>query len=465
MRSLFLRIFLWFWLTISVIGMTTVLLTFSEESGPALTLWRSQVGNALGLFGQAAVSVWTRQGRPGLDSLLHRLEESGTRQAYLFDARGVELSGRSFPEEVERFAERVLAEDKVTFEFAGDTFLAGLRIQDAKGRSFALVQKMPRRPLWYLLGKASPVRDILLRLAMMLTVVGVLSYGLARYLTRPILGLQGAVRRFAGGDLDVRVGPSVQDRKDEIGQLGRDFDHMAERIESLVRAQQRLLGDISHELRSPLARLYVALELARKRTTTEAQPALDRIEREAERLNELIGQLLTLVRLESGSETVERGPVDLSALVRQLARDVDFEAAGRHCSVAATIADRVVVLGNEELLRRALENVLRNAIRYTAAAGSVELELAGKRIEDRWWAEISIRDHGPGVPESALGEMFQAFRRVGDARERDSGGVGLGLSIAEQAVRAHQGVISAENATDGGLRVVIRLPVAKNGSL
>jgi signal transduction histidine kinase len=465
MKSLFFRIFLWFWLTISVIGMSTVLLTLSEETGPFLTLWRGQVANAMALFGEAGLQVWAREGRGGLRAYLERLNNFDNAKAFLFDRYGNELSGRPVSEKVRHFAEQALADDEPSYEYFDDIFVAGLKISDARGTPFVVVREMPRRLFWYLLENRLSLSDVGIRLLLMITVVGLLSYTLARYLVRPILGLEAAVRRFAGGDLEVRVDPAVRGRRDEIGQLGRDFDHMAERIESLMRAQRRLLRDISHELRSPLARMAVALELARARAGSGAQSNLDRIEREAERLNELIGQLLTLVRMESSSVAVETKSVDLSALVQRLVQDEDFEARARSRGVTAKIAEGLAIEGNEELLRRALENVLRNAVRYTAEGSPVKVELIQNLVDTRWWAELSIRDHGPGVPPAALDEMFLAFRRIGDARERDNGGVGLGLAIADHAVRAHHGKIWAENMPSGGMRVVIRLPMAEPGQL
>jgi len=459
MKSLFLRILLWFWLTLSVIGVTTVLFTLTEEAGPFLTLWRSQVGTALALYGEAAMEVRSREGAAGLATFFERLRDFAGGKAYLIDQHDKEVTGRPLPAKIRTFAGRVPEDGEPVFEISGAELVAGLTLRDRTGTAFVIVREMPRRPFWHLLKRGFTGGDVGLRLVLMITVVGLLSYGLGRYLTRPILGLQSAVRRFAGGDLAVRVAPLVQGRRDEIAQLGRDFDHMAERIESLMRAQQRLLRDISHELRSPLARMAVALELAKSRAGAEAQPNLERIEREAGRLNQLIGQLLTLVRMESGVEAMETALFEVSSLVGCLVRDEDFEARGRNRSVTAEITAGLALVGNEELVRRALENVLRNAVRYTAEHSAVEVNLTKERIDNREWARLSIRDHGPGVPRESLRAMFLPFRRIGDARERDSGGVGLGLAIADHAVRAHHGSIWAENADGGGLRVVIRLPL------
>ncbi len=247
-------------------------------------------------------------------------------------------------------------------------------------------------------------------------------------------------------------------RHDEIGQLGRDFNLMAERLESMVRAQHRLLGDISHELRSPLARLGVALGLARQRSGNEANGALDRIERESENLNEMISQLLILTRLESGTDGRKRTDVDLAALLREVADDADFEARSINRIVQVVMADKCSISGVEELLRSAVENVVRNAVRYTPEGTAVEVTLRHRNGAGDNFAVITVRDRGKGVPEEALDKIFRPFYRTEDARDRQSGGgTGLGLAITERAVRLHGGTVKATNASDGGLAVEMKL--------
>jgi two-component system sensor histidine kinase CpxA len=225
-----------------------------------------------------------------------------------------------------------------------------------------------------------------------------------------------------------------------------------------VKAQQRLLGDISHELRSPLARLGVALGLARQRSGTEANGALDRIERESDNLNEMISQLLTLTRLESGTDSRKRTEVNLAALVREVADDADFEARSVNRAVQVVSSDDCSINGVEELLRSAVENVVRNAVRYTPEGTAVEVALRKQNGGTDNFAVISVRDRGKGVPEDALERIFRPFYRTEDARDRQSGGgTGLGLAIAERAVRMHGGSVQAVNAADGGLAVEMRL--------
>jgi len=239
--------------------------------------------------------------------------------------------------------------------------------------------------------------------------------------------------------------------------LVRDFDSMAGRLQAMVKAQSRLWSDISHELRSPLARLSVALELARQRSGPNATGALERITLESERLNELIGRLLTIARLDSGEDKVEKSPVPLEELVSEVAKDAEFEAQSRQCHVKFTSREDFTLMGNATLLRSAVENVVRNAIRYTKEGTNVEILLAG---DDRAkTALLTIDDSGPGVPPDALDKIFRPFYRIDDARGRQTGGVGLGLAITERSVLLHGGTIRALNRPEGGLRVEIRLPV------
>jgi two-component system sensor histidine kinase CpxA len=275
-----------------------------------------------------------------------------------------------------------------------------------------------------------------------------------------VVRLRAATQRLAAGDLSARAGGGGLRRHDEMAELVRDFDGMAERLEMLMKAQSRLLHAISHELRSPLARLNVALALARKRTEPEAHSALDRVEKESTRLNELIERLLTIARLESGDDAMQKFPVRLESLITEIARDADFESQDRHCRVEVMIADRCLVTGDASLLHSAIENVVRNATRYTREGTNVQVRLEQGQGQGGVQAVVQISDSGPGLPEDALDKVFRPFYRIDDSRGRRTGGVGLGLSIAEHAVRLHGGTVKASNRPQGGLLVEIRLPLA-----
>ena len=265
----------------------------------------------------------------------------------------------------------------------------------------------------------------------------------------PIRRIASTIAAFGQGNLAVRV---KTNRPDEIGQLGRSFNEMAERLERLIVSERRLLGDISHELRSPLARLKFAVKLAR--TSPDSKAAIDRIEKDVDRIASLVSDIVEITWVEGdpamhGAETVR-----ISGVVDEVVRDCQVEAEARACSIALANGCEGDVLGSRELLRRAIENVLRNAIRYSPESTEIEVSVAAQEQA----AVIVIRDHGPGVPGESLQRIFDPFFRVEEARNTNGGGSGLGLSIAKRAVQAHRGSIVAENAAPG-LRVSLSLPL------
>jgi two-component system sensor histidine kinase CpxA len=275
-------------------------------------------------------------------------------------------------------------------------------------------------------------------------------YLLAYHLTKPLRELEKAVARFGQGDLTARV---RSNRSDEVGQLAREFDEMAARIETLLEAERRLLLDISHELRSPLARLGVAVELAR--SGEDREQALNRIQKESDRLNELVGQLLQVTRAEGDPSLLRTVPVRLDDMVAELVHDTAIEADARGSKLQLDETVPATVNGDPELLRRAVENVIRNAIRYAPPGTAVEVRLG----RDNGTCVVSVRDYGPGVPEESLSRIFDPFYRVETDRNRTAGGVGLGLSIARRAVVLHKGELKARNMHPG-LIVEMKLPAA-----
>jgi len=414
------------------------------------------MSQTLSLYGQTALEVFTRDGQAALENFTNSVESGAGIRVFLFEGGRQIPSGTNVLPAIRDLAARVSQSARVESDPREGGVLLGLPLIGPGQHRYIIVGKWPSRPqrTWSFFP-----RDFGLRLVVSLVIGGVVCYGLAWHLTAPIRRLRRATRQLAAGNLAARVGEGHGRRRDEIADLGRDFDRMAERIEALVNAQQRLVRDISHELRSPLARLNVALELARRDCSIKAGGPLDRIEREAERLNELIAQLLTLTLLESGIERMEKSRVDLSLLVREIADDADFEARNVDRSVRVTSSQEIVISGFEELLRRAIDNVLRNAVRYTAKSTEVEIALGRRQESGGTFALISVRDHGPGVPEAARSQLFQPFYRVTEARDRFTGGTGIGLAITERAVHLHGGTVTAFNDPDGGLIVEIYLPI------
>jgi two-component system sensor histidine kinase CpxA len=279
--------------------------------------------------------------------------------------------------------------------------------------------------------------------------VVLLCYGFAYHLTSPVRRLRAVVDCFGRGDFSARA---PANRKDELGELARSFNQMAGRIQTLLAAERRLLLDISHELRSPLARLGVAVELAR--SGEDRDHMLDRIQKEADRLNELVGELLQVTRVEADPSMQKTDAVPLDELLADLVYDSLLEAKAKDCTLLLKAPASAIVAGDEELIRRALENVIRNAIRYAPKGTPVDIELA--KFHDA--AVVSVRDYGPGVPDEALSRIFDPFYRVDSDRNRASGGLGLGLAIARRSVQLHKGKLGAQNAYPG-LLVTIEFPI------
>ena len=453
MRSLFLKVFLWFWLAMALVIGAFLLgteLSRNRQRFPhdALT------DRYTAFIAQNAAGVYERDGQPGLVHYLAHVEHMTGLRARLFDEQGAELSGLTALPGAQEIARRVAETHAPVFHPPSDRFLLAFPATAASGHAYVFVGEFsapfPPPPLnpWSLIPRI---------LAMLLT-AGLLCYLLARYIVSPVVKLRAVTQQVAGGDLSARVGPLLGTRRDELAAMGHDFDAMAARVETLVSAQQRLIRDISHELRSPLARLVVALDLARKRAGIDAASALDRIEREARRLNEMIGHLLTLARWESNMDGRRREPVDLAALVREVVADAEFEAGNTNRSVSLSACEPCRVAGAAPLLRSAIENVVRNAVHYTAEHTTVAVSLRCRLEDKEGTAVINVRDHGAGVPQAALADIFRPFYRVADARDRESGGTGLGLAITERAVHLHGGSTTAANHAAGGLIIEIRLP-------
>lgn len=453
LKTLFLRIFLWLWLAMLAVGVVLVV------TSPFFTQSRSRVDRW-----QQGAERWAEertnrtvqriaQGGPAVPSGGGQQEHSHRgAPTFVFDEEGCEVEGREAPPEAVELARRVAASGEGEVLRRGGLHIVARPARDPEGRTYVVVTALHRPPRPVDLLEPSALGW---RVAVLALVVGGLSFGLARYLAAPVRALRGAAQRLRDGDLAARVGGRVVRRRDEIGELARDFDAMAERLESLLGSQRRLLRDVSHELRSPLARLRVALELARGRAGTEAAGPLDRMEREAGRMDELIGQLLLLERLAAGQPAGEPERLELGSLLAEVVDDASFEAGAAGVEVMLGAAPPVFLHGRPGLLRSALDNVLRNAIRFAPRGTAVEVEIAASDGE----AVVSVRDLGPGVPAAHLAVLFEPFARVADARERATGGAGLGLAITRRAVELHGGTVSASNHPDGGLRVELRLPL------
>ncbi len=440
----------------TVVGGALVISGEMTRSSPQIPPFREFTRNAMS-FARRSTQVLERGGLPALEEYLEQLERNSRIRVVVFDSQGREISGRTAPPGAGALAARALRSSRVEVQPEGRMLLVAQSATAPGGEGYTMVGQIPGPRI----GRGAQPAALALRLLVVVMTGGVVCYGLARYLTSPVARLQKATQQLAGGDFTTRVGSVLEKRGDEFADLGHDFDLMAERIELLINSQRRLLSDISHELRSPLARLNVALELARKRAGSEADASLDRIEREAGRMNELISQLLGLARLDSDLESRQEESIPLADLVQEVAADADYEATSQNRRVSVMESEDCIVTGSPKLLRSAIENIVRNGLHYTAIDTRVEVRLSCSRIHDQGVAVVVVRDHGPGVPDDALKELFRPFYRVEEARDRLSGGSGLGLAIAERIIRLHGGTVTATNASEKGLQVEIRIPLRK----
>ena len=457
MNRLFWKIFFGFWLTTIAVVIVTAVVTMQvreslRDDPVSRHFERTQSAYAraaaaiLDSGGIAELGVWLRElrGPGGARGRLQVLDERGEPLFGPPPAADITagLLGRDGAIATPRLPPRVFTEPLYGPDGTRYWFVSDMR----RSRPFG----PPRvtRPV-----KHNPVFGWT-RLAVALVVSGLVCYGLARYLTQPIRRLQAASTEIANGNFAVRI--EDPRRRDELGDLGRDFDRMAAQLERLHASQQQLLRDVSHELRSPLARLQVALGLARQRGATGIASELDRIEQEAEVLESLIARLLTIARLESGVDETSDAMLDVDALVADVARDARFEGSDDDKTVVVDGSSGASIRGDRAMIRSALENIVRNALRYTDDHTAVEVTIRGGADA----VEIAVRDHGPGVDPSVIDGLFKPFVRADYARDRDSGGYGIGLAIAESAVKRHGGTIRARNHADGGLCVTVSLPSA-----
>ena len=469
MHSLFFRIFILFWVAMALIVGGSMALTLAvtsrdsdsqdTERRPQMALSASQV---LAHGGLAELRRWLEANK---NAIPHR-------DFYIVDRDGRDILGRRLSDFAQRrldFLRRGMIERGGRDEPRGPPPLghgpppdlmppnlwpghAAPQIVGPDGGIYTILFSL-RQP--GLFGALSLPGIPLAVLALALLVSALASGWLARHFSAPIRRIQAGARSVASEQLDVRVSDGLDGRRDELAVLARDFDAMADKLRTTRTARTQLLRDISHELRSPLARMRLALGLARQ-TPADPQRHLERMELEIERLDALISQILKLARLQSTDLALTRELIDLDELIEDVVTDARFEAQAKQCRVESGGARAMKLSGHRELLRSAIDNVLRNAVRYSPPGAAVELETGG----DADAAQIVIRDRGPGVPEADLQRIFEPFYRVAESRDRDSGGEGIGLAITAQVLQAHGGGATALNCPGGGLEVRLRLPRA-----
>jgi len=493
MRGIFPRLLLSFSLTFLLAGLLSglVMFSFSRHSVESfrhefIQQLHTNIARSVVLMGQAAYMMWEHWGDRALGDYTREIESSMRTRIYLFVDNKVLPAVPPREQSLAQLAAKAGTDSQPLVEKDGDKLIVVQRLTTPEGNSYVVIGLHQLGPPLDMKGLPPPSgrpgpgmppppeeqhffafldRLLGLRFFVFLPIAGIICYLLARSFSAPLDRLRRISRSIAAGDLSARVGTSLGKPGNEIGDLGRDFDLMAERMEGLVTGQKRLLLDISHELRSPLTRLNLSLELAKKRYP-EDDGNLARIGRDSERLNVLIGQLLTLTRSESLVIDADAPPVLLADLLLEIGEDVDFENQNRDRGVKMLDLEPLVVTGSRELLRQAVENIVRNGAYYTRPGSRVEVRLfsrldeTGKRL-----AVIQVRDYGPGVAEDKLPHLTEPFFRVAEARDRNSGGVGLGLAIARQAVLQHGGSLLFANAPErDGLMVDILLPLREQSA-
>ena len=457
MSRLFARIFLWFWLgslALAVVFAATLAVTQPD----VVTSWRLIGRTAMRALGSQVASVYERDGRQRAASILENVTDDGRFPVWVYSADGHLIAGHAPLDNAADVVGRAMATDEAERVVSRETTLLARSTTSESGRHYVVVWEAPRPLRW-----STDVRSArLFRLAAPLFASGALCFLLTWYITKPIRTLRDASRHFGAGDLSVRVSDHRElQRRDVLSELAGEFDRMAARIEASVAARQRLLADISHELRSPLARLSLALDLARRRVG-EHVPEHQRIALEIGRLNALIEQLLTLASLEGDADRRPLERFDLRELVREVAADAQFEAEAMNRRVVVEHECNASVHGARTLLKSAIENVVRNAIRHAPEHTPVAIRM--EHVGDPRRIAVVVADQGPGVPTEALARLFDPFFRVDDARERATGGVGLGLAITRQAMLAHGGTATALNRPEGGLLVSLELPTCDTDS-
>jgi two-component system, OmpR family, sensor kinase len=461
MHSLFLRIFMLFWAAMALIVGGSMAITFKiaarEYEAPELQRRPPvaiQASDVLVHGGIDALKKWLNANKNSIPD----------RDLFVIGPDGADILGRRLPESAARRLEFFSRDEFVNRNGNFRPNRAAPQILGTDGSVYTVLL-VPRRPSIF--GALSLPGISLTILCMALVVSALASWWLAQHFSAPIRRIQEGARALASENLGIRVSAGLEGRKDELAVLARDFDAMADQLRANRAATTQLLRDISHELRSPLARMRVALGLARQ-PPADLTRQLDRLEREIERLDSLISQVLKLARLHGTEAPFAREAFDLDEVIEEVVRDANFEGAIKNCRVQLEGAVHGAVNGNRDLVRSAIENVLRNAVRYSPHDAAVEVSVeraaayapAGATAYATAYATILIRDHGPGVPDRDLARIFEPFYRVAESRDRDTGGEGIGLAITAQVMKAHGGSASAANGQGGGLEVRLNLPAS-----
>jgi two-component system sensor histidine kinase CpxA len=447
---LHVKVFLWFWLGVVVVSGTLIGLTeLTHSRAEDDRLWREKYGPRVDLWARQETHILRTKGSAALEEYVGSFQSDPGVLNYMFDAAGHEVFDRTPAKPVLNIIDSLRESPGWTQRVDPSERIIAERVIDANGNPYDVVVDFPApsvlsQSLFDLLSadfsRGHPTRASIVRLAAVIGVAGIFCFVLARHIAAPIDRLRSATRKIASEQLETRIDRDVLERGDELADLGHDFNRMAGRIEDLVTAQRRLLSDVSHALRSPLARLNVALGLARRHSAPGAAEHLDRIELETERLNTLIGQLLTMARVDSGVDLEHRTVFDLAAVVDEVAMDADYEARSRRRTVQVAGTRNCFVEGAPDMVRGAIENVVRNAVRHTADGSTVDISLDRRDVGGRPHAIIQVRDHGPGVPDKIVPGLFVPFYRGTNGHTESQNGTGLVSRLHAESSKCTEGL-------------------------
>jgi two-component system sensor histidine kinase CpxA len=452
MRSLYWKIFLSFWLATILIIFTIAWITSHIAQKSSLP---AQEQLFMDSYANAAVATYESGEQTALLKWLNKIGISRHMTLYLLSSTGEIIGTESPPENVKEVSENLLKDQLSEGILKSGKLIVSHEILSTSGKFYRLAA-VSEKPFPHFI--SIPWAGLVLRLLLATFISGLICYLLSLYLTRPLRSLEMAAKSIARGKLNTRVGHLRGHHKDEIAQLSDEFDRMAEQLERLVSSKERLLQDISHELRSPLARLQIAIELGRNKTNQLAENEFNRMELECSRLKYLISEILDFARLDKSTTNLQLSLVNLPKLLQEIIKDANYECGTGLTRVYAGIMEPCTLLLDEHLIHRAIENVVRNALHYSPATEKVSISVHHDKNKKHIY--IDIQDKGPGVPEEQLEKIFNPFYRVDTSREKKTGGYGLGLAIAFRAIQLHEGQITAQNNAEGGLLIRIILKVS-----
>ncbi len=448
-RRLFWKIFLPFWAAQALL-LGALYLRVHYRINSEHPWWIQPERHEMPILADLAAKTFEEQGPSGLHQLLNNLSLNNRSRFWLVDTSGRELTGGTVPDNI--FSNAVAAEKNEGLYHSYEANVLAARATTPHGQ-YILIAELTPPPL-----RERVPGDLLWTLKLGTLISALVCLLIAHYLTKPIEQLRDATHELARGNLDTRAGENLGNRQDEIADLVRDFDSMAGELRNQIQSERNLLSGVSHELRSPIARMRLALTIARHAREPERLEMLDRLEQDTVQLDSMLERILIVARLESGQMQPKFELISLNEVIDDVLHDAKFEAVATGAEITYECDGELKVTGDIGLLHSAIENLVRNAMFYSGRQGKIEVKLA----KSDGSAVILVRDNGPGVPENSLPLLFKPFYRVDDSRGTTTGGMGLGLAIVRNAVAIHGGTAAARNVIPHGLEIELRLPVTPN---